>query len=148
MFPLSISLYYSYQSWPGVVYLIYRSFILIYLLYEMRQVYLIENRPTALKLYIILAISYIIWFTYLPFFTVLNLAVNPVKRPLTMTTIYLIFDLLINLGMVVLFCPLWAHKYFQFKNHINLLSQSRYLYKNLRVYGGFDNPDGSIPTPI
>ncbi len=140
-FPLSLSLYHPYQSWVGGIYLAYRLFILVYLLYEMRQVYLIEIRPTALKFYWVLAICYIVWFTYLPAITIISLLVNPVKRLLVMTTVYLVFDYLINLGMVLLFCPRWANRYFQFNNYINVLSESStHKYKSLKVYGGSSTP--------
>lgn len=143
VYPLSLSLYHSYQTWAGGLYLVYRLFILVYLLYEMRQVYLIEIRRTALWLYIILAVCYVIWFCYLPLITLFTLLVNPVRRLLVMSTVYLIFDFLINFGMVVLFCPRWANRFFQFNNYINLLSQSPYTYKSLKAYGS-----ATAPSPI
>lgn len=82
-----MGLYHGYQSWAGGVYLIYRLFILIYILYEMRQVYLIENRCTALRLYIILAVCYVIWFLYLLLLTVVAVAINPVRRGIVMTSV-------------------------------------------------------------
>lgn len=143
VYPLSLGLYRGYQSWAGGLYLGYRLFVLVYLLYEMRQVYLIENRSTALRLYIVLAVCYIIWFSYLPMLTLLALAVNPVKRFLVVSSVYLVFDLLINVGMVTLFCPRWANRYFQFDHYINVLSQSSNTYRSLKSYGGSD-----IPAPI
>lgn len=110
----------------------------------MRQVYRIEIRPMALRLYVILAVCYIIWFCYLPLVTLILLAVNPLYRRLAMSTIYLVFDFLINLGMVVLFCPKWANRFFQFNNYINLLSKTPYTYKSLKSYGG----GRATPTPI
>ena len=102
----------------------------------MRQVYQIENRRTALALYVILAVCYVIWFCYLPLLTLLALAINPVRRLITMSSVYLIFDFLINLGMVILFCPRWKNKFFQFDSHINALTDSKYVYKTLKFYGG------------
>ena len=96
---------------------------------------MIEIRRTALWLYIILAVCYIVWFCYLPMITLLSLAVNPVRRQIVMSTVYLTFDFLINFGMVVLFCPRWANKFFQFDSYINVLSQSPYMYKSLKDYG-------------
>ena len=144
MYPLLLSLYHSYQSWVGGAYLAYRLFILVYLLYEMRQVYLIEIRPAALWLYRILAVCYVVWFCSLPLATLLFLALNPVHRFLAMATCYLIFDFLINLGMVVLFCPRWADRFFQFSSYINVLSRSTYRYENLKQYGS----GRATPTPI
>ncbi len=141
LFPLSISLYYGYQSYVGGLYLGYRLFILIYLLYEMRQVYQIENRPTALALYIILAVCYVIWFCYLPLLTLFALLADPVRRLVGMLSVYLVFDFLINLGMVILFCPRWTNKFFQFDNYINSLSDSsKYVYKSLKSYGNTAAP--------
>jgi len=124
------------------VYLAYRLFILLYILYELRQVYLIENRPTALRLYAILVVCYIIWFLYLPLLTIVGVAINPVRRGMVMTTVYLIFDFLINVGMVVLFCPFMSKRYFQFEHYINVLSRSSN-YRSLKSYGGSDTP-----TPV
>lgn len=143
VYPLSLSLYHSYQSWVGGIYLAYRLFILFYLLYEMRQVYMIEIRPTALWLYVILAVCYIVWFSYLPLITLITLGINPVRRLLVMSAVYQVFDFLINFGMVVLFCPRWANKFFQFSSYINVLSQSPYVYTNLKAYGS-----SSPSTPI
>lgn len=109
----------------------------------MRQVYLIEIRTTALWLYIILAVCYVVWFCYLPLITLIALLVNPVRRILTMSAVYLIFDFLINFGMVMLFCPRWANKFFQFNSYINLLSQTPFPYKNLKTYGG-----PTTPSPV
>lgn len=146
VYPLTLSLYHSYQSYAGAAYLIYRLCILLYLLYEMWQVYRIEIRPTALRLYQILATCYLVWFLYLPLIALLALAVNPVRRLLVMSSVYFTFDFLINLGMVLLFCPLWANKYFQFDNYINVLSQSLYTYKSLKSYGG--STSSSLAGPI
>lgn len=144
VYPLSLSLYHGYQSWVGGFYLAYRLFILLYLLYEMRQVYLIEIRRTALWLYRILAVCYIVWFCYLPLITVLFLFLNPVHRLFAISTTYFVFDFFINFGMVVLFCPRWGNKFFQFNNYINMLSQSPYGYKSLKSYGS----GPSTATPI
>jgi hypothetical protein len=135
VYPLNLSLYHSYQSWVGGFYLGYRLFIFIYLLYEMRQVYMIENRRTALNLYIVLAVCYLIWFCYLPIVILLTLAANPVRRLLVISTVYLLADFLINFGMVFLFCPRWANKYFQFNSYINLLNQPSHMYRSLKAYG-------------
>ena len=142
VYPLSLTLYHSYQSWAGGLYLAYRLFILVYILYEMRQVFLIEIRPTALKLYVVLAVCYLVWFLYLPLLTLLTLATNPVNRNLAMSSVYLVFDFFINLGMVLLFCPRWANKYFQFNNYINLLSRTPHT-KSLKSYSGY-----ITPTPV
>lgn len=144
VYPLNLSFYIGYQSWAGGLYLLYRLFVLVYLLYEMRQVYIIEIRPAALWLYIILAVGYIVWFCYLPLLTLVALSINPLRRLLVMSSVYFLFDFLINLGMVVLFCPRWSSKFFQFNNYINILSQSPYMYKSLKSYGG----GSTTPTPI
>lgn len=144
VYPLLVGLYHGYQSWAGAVYLTYRLFILLYLLFEMRQVYLIEIRHSALWLYRILAVCYVVWFCYLPFVTVFLLLANPVLRLLALSTFYLVFDFLINLGMVVLFCPRWSNKFFQFNSFINVLSGTPYVYKSLKSYGSGPATPGTI----
>ena len=133
VYPLSSRVEHSFQSWVGLIYLVYRMIVLVYSLYGMRQMYLIENRATKLKLYIVLAIVYLVWFIYLPVAVILAFAVNPVLRFLFLRCIILVFDLLINLFMVGLFCPKWADKFFQFDSHLNQLSKAS--YSKLGSYG-------------
>ena len=110
----------------------YRIIVLIYSLYGMRQMYLIENRATKLKLYIVLSVIYIIWFLYLPIAVLLLFAVNPVLRYLTLRTIILLFDLFINVFMLALFCPKWSDKFFQFESHLNMLNKFSGSYKSIK----------------
>ena len=95
----------------------------------MRQMYLIENRLTKLKLYIVLSVVYVVWFCYLPVVVLLTFAANPVLRYIALRTVVLMFDLFINIFMLSLFCPLWSDRFFQFESHINLLSKISGTYK-------------------
>ena len=132
VYPLNTQVEHSFQSWAGGIYLLYRILVLAYSLYGMRQMYLIENRPTKLKLYIVLSIIYVIWFSYLPVAVILAFAANPVLRYVALRTIILLFDLFINVFMLVLFCPRWSDKFFQFESHINVLSKISGTYKSIR----------------
>ena len=131
VYPLNTQLEHSFQSWVGGLYLIYRMIVMVYSLYGMRQMYLIENRPTKLRLYIVLSIIYVIWFVYLPVAVILSFAVNPVLRYMTLRAIILVFDLFINVFMLALVCPKWSDKFFQFKSHLNMLSRSRGIYESI-----------------
>lgn len=135
VYPLNTEVQHSFQTWAGALYLLYRLFVLVYSLYGMRQMYLIENRPTKLKLYIVLAVVYVVWFGYLPVAVLLSLAANPVFRYMVLLTIVLLFDLLINMFMLGLFCPRWSDRFFQFDSHINMLSKISGTYKSLKGYG-------------
>lgn len=134
VYPLNTFVEHPLQSWVGAVYLIYRMIVLVYSLYGMRQMYLIENRTAKLKLYVVLCVVYIIWFVYLPLAVILLFAATPVLRYMSLRTIILLFDLFINVFMLTLFCPKWSDKFFQFKSHINVLSMSKSSgsYKSLR----------------
>lgn len=119
VYPLSISTQHTYQSWPGAFYLTYRLFLLLCILYQMRHVYLVENRPEKLKLYCVLAVFYVIWFCYLPFIVFIVAFINPVYKYKVVLSFVLTFDFLANLGMVLLFVPQWAKVLFQFDSHLN-----------------------------
>ena len=132
VYPLNTQVELPFQSWAGAIYLLYRILVLLYSLYGMRQMYLIENRPTKLKLYIVLSIIYIVWFSYLPAAVILAFAAKPVLRYIALRTIILLFDLFINVFMLALFCPRWSDRFFQFESHINMLSKISGTYKSLR----------------
>lgn len=132
VYPLNTQVEHSFQSWVGGIYLLYRIIVLFYSLYGMRQMYLIENRPIKLKLYIVLSVIYIVWFCYLPVAVILAFAANPVFRYIVLRTIILVFDLFINVFFLALFCPRWSDKFFQFESHINLLSKISGTYRIMR----------------
>ena len=149
IYPLNSQVDHYFQSWVGALYLIYRMIVLIYSLYGMRQMYLIENRGTKLKLYIVLAIVYLIWFTYLPVAVILAFAASPVLRYMFLRSIILVFDLFINVFMLGLFCPKWSDKFFQFDSHINKLSGSGRSGKKINdFYKGLSGSYGSTPQVI
>ena len=112
-----------YQTWAGGLYLAYRLLLLLYILWEMRQIYLIENRHFRLILYRILIILYIIWFSYLPVAVIIASALNVLQRARVIVVCVLTFDLVINFTMVLLMCPKWSQQYFQFSSHLNMLTR-------------------------
>ncbi len=126
-----------YQSWAGGLYLAYRLLLLIYILFEMRQIYLIENRQLKLIMYRLLAVFFIVWFCYLPLVVFVSVWINALERSKVITTTFLCFDLMANIIMVVLFCPKWSDMYFQFSSQINEFSRItiRLQDKSLGAYG-------------
>lgn len=132
VYPFSAETENNFQTWAGGLYLTYRLLLLLYILYEVRQVYLIENRTLTLRLYIGLMVVYVVWFCYLPLVIIITVFINPVEREKVVSTSILTFDLLMNIVMVLLFCPLWSNLYFQFDSHINEL---RRLSSSLKAYG-------------
>ena len=131
VYPLSTETINGFQTWGGGIYLAYRLLLLLYILYEVRQVYLIENRPTKLHLYVGLVVVYIVWFCYLPLVVVIVCFINPVERGRVISASILTFDLLINGVMVILFCPWCSNHYFQFNSYLNEL---RALKLTLKAY--------------
>ena len=123
VFPFSAEPVDSYQTWAGGLYLAYRLLLLLYILWEMRQVYLVENRRFKLVLYRALIVLYIIWFCYLPVAVTIASLINPLERARIIGVFVLTFDLVINLVTVLLMCPKWSQQYFQFTSHLNTLSR-------------------------
>ena len=132
VYPLSTETINGFQTWGGGIYLAYRLLLLLYILYEVRQVYLIENHPTKLHLYVGLVVVYVVWFCYLPLVVVIVCFINPVERGRVVSASILTFDLLINGVMVILFCPWCSNHYFQFDSYLNEL---RTLKLTLKAYG-------------
>lgn len=126
-----------YQTWAGGLYLGYRLIIFIYILYELRQIYLVENTRSKRVLYCFLVVFYVIWFCYLPLVVVIIVFVNPVQKAKVVSSVYLTIDLLASGVMVLLFCPLWSDLYFQFKSHVNDLTKHNFQvrYRSLKEYG-------------
>ena len=132
VYPYSAGTENEFQTWAGGLYLGYRLLLLLYILFEVRQVYLIENRTLTLRLYIGLVVVYVVWFCYLPLFVIIASVINPVQSGKVVSTSILTFDLLMDTVMVLLFCPLWSNLYFQFDSHINEL---RRFSSSLKAYG-------------
>ena len=123
MFPFSADEHDNYQTWAGGLYLAYRLLLFLYILWEMRQIYLIENRRFKLILYRALITLFVIWFCYLPVAVTIASLLNPLERTRVIGVSVLTFDLVINLVMVLLMCPKWSQHYFQFTSHLNTLSR-------------------------
>ena len=132
VYPFSAETIDGFQTWGGGIYLTYRLLLLLYILYEVRQVYLIENRPIKLQLYIGLVIVYIVWFCYLPLVVIIACFIYPVERGRVISASILTFDFLISAVMVFLFWPRCSIHYFQFDSYINEL---RKLKLSLKAYG-------------
>lgn len=123
VFPFSAERVDAYHTWAGGLYVAYRLLLLFYILYEMRQIYLIENRRFKLLLYRCLLVLYLLWFCYLPVAVIVARILNVLERQRVIAASVLTFDLLINAVMVLLFCPKWSDQYFQFNSHLNYLTR-------------------------
>lgn len=123
VFPFSACQRDHHQSWAGGLYLAYRLLLLLYILWEMRQIYLIENRHFKLVLYRALLCLYIVWFCYLPLIVAITSFINVLERARVIAVSILTFDLVANLVMVLLMCPKWSQQYFQFTSHLNTLAR-------------------------
>lgn len=123
MFPFTAEQRDTHQTWASGLYLAYRVVLLLYILWEMRQIYLIENRRFKLILYRCLLVLYIAWFCYLPVAVIVASCLNALERARVMAVSILTFDLIVNFVMVLLFCPKWSQQYFQFSSHLNYLTR-------------------------
>lgn len=122
LFPFSAEQTDIHQTWAGGLYLAYRLLLLLYLLWEMRQIYLIENRKFKLILYRCFLVLYVVWFSYLPVAVIIASCLNALERQRVIVVCILTLDLLVNFVMVLLFCPRWSQQYFQFSSHLNYLT--------------------------
>ena len=123
VFPFSAEQRDTHQTWAGGLYLTYRLILLLYILWELRQIYLIENRRFKLILYRCLLVLYVVWFCYLPVAVVIASFVNALERSRVIVVFILTFDLVMNSVMVLLFCPKWSQHFFQFSSHLNSLTR-------------------------
>ena len=136
-----------YQSWAGALDLAYRLFLLFYLLFELRQVYLTENSRIKLNLYRFFIVFFLTWFCYLPLIVIIAVGVNPVLRSTVINTVRLLFDLLATAIMMLLFVPRWAGAYFQFYNtdfYISLHLPS--INKAVQMYGSHLDATSPVAT--
>ena len=92
-----------------------------------------------MKLYICFAVCYTLWFCSLPLTVFIAAFINPVERFKLISIGILVFDFLLNCGVLLLFCPKWSNRYFQFESHINQLHQFSKGFKSLKTYGGADS---------
>ena len=111
-------------------------------MWEIRQIYLVENKRFRLVLYRTLAVLYVVWFCYLPVAVIIASILNPLERPRIVVVFILTFDLVINLVMVLLMCPKWSQLYFQFSSHLNSLTRVT-MRRGLARYSAVSN---SIPS--
>lgn len=148
VFPFTADRRDNHQTWASGVYLAYRLILLLYILWEMRQIYLIENRRFKLILYRCLLVLYIAWFCYLPVAVIIASCLNALQRPRVIVVFILTFDLIVNFVMVLLFCPKWSQQYFQFSSHLNYLTRFtvRNTKSSLTHYHTLSNSFPSITT--
>lgn len=125
VFPFSAEQRDIHQTWAGGLYITYRLILLLYILWELRQIYLIENRRLKLVLYLCLVVLYVVWFCYLPVAVAIASFLNALERSRVIVVFILTFDLVMNSVMVLLFCPKWSQHFFQFNHHLNSLARVR-----------------------
>ena len=120
-----------YQSWAAWLYQAYRILLLPYCLYELWHSYRQENDPLVQNVYRLFAMSFVVWFGYLPITVGVLHAVNLLEWTRVILSASLFFDLAANFILVILFCPLWSDYYFQFNSHLNtIVSAKRYTELN------------------
>ena len=120
-----------YQSWAAWLYQAYRILLLPYCLYELWHSYRQENDPLVQNVYRLFAMSFVVWFGYLPITVGVLHAVNLLEWTRVILSASLFFDLAANFILVILFCPLWSDYYFQFNSHVNtIVSAKRYTELN------------------
>lgn len=110
------------QTWAGIVYLVYRSLLLLYIWYQLWHTYRQEDDRPKLILYVFLGVVFTIWFWYLPILVLCVVFINEVFRGLILINVITTMNFLIKAVFVILLCPIWSHKYFQFHSHINSLA--------------------------
>ena len=102
------------QTWAGGLYLAVRGVVLFYVWYQIYHIHQQEENVSKLRLYKTLFVLFTIWFWYLPLIVFIVTFSGHVSASLVIINISTAMNFLVNLVMVVLFCPSWSDRHFQF----------------------------------
>jgi hypothetical protein len=70
----------EYQTWPGWFILLFRSAIMIWFLYELRNTMTYEHNTQKLNFLLHFGASSLVWFIYLPIIALIALQVSALWR--------------------------------------------------------------------
>lgn len=70
----------EYQTWPGWLIIVFRTLIMVWLLYELRTTMLYEHNTQKLNFLLHFGASSLVWFIYLPILALIALHVSPLWR--------------------------------------------------------------------
>ncbi len=107
------------QTWAGGLYLAVRGIILFYVWYQIYHIYRQEEASPKLNLYKLLFVVFTAWFWYLPLLVFIVTFTGHVNASIVIMNISTSMNFLVNLMMVLLFCPKWSKAYFQFDSSTN-----------------------------
>lgn len=70
----------EYQTWPGWLIIVFRTLIMVWLLYELRTTMLYEHNTQKLNFLLHFGASSLVWFIYLPIIALIALHVSALWR--------------------------------------------------------------------
>lgn len=88
----------EYQTWPGWLIIVFRTLIMVWFLFELRNTMLYEHNMQKLNFFLHFGASALVWFIYLPIVALIALQVSALWRfKLLLGTCDFIFDVKFNL---------------------------------------------------
>jgi len=70
----------EYQTWPGWLIICFRTLIMIWFLFELRNTMLYEHNAQKLNFFLHFGASALVWFIYLPIIALIALQVSALWR--------------------------------------------------------------------
>lgn len=70
----------EYQTWPGWLIIVFRTIIMIWFLFELRNTMMYEHNIKKLNFFLHFGASALVWFIYLPIIAVIALQVSALWR--------------------------------------------------------------------
>lgn len=102
----------EYQTWPGWLIIIFRSLIMIWFVFELRNTMLYEHNTQKLHFFLHFGASSLVWFIYLPIIALIALHVSPLWRYKLLVGITYSADCFAYCIMAHLLWPTRSEQYF------------------------------------
>nr|CAD7602716.1 unnamed protein product [Timema genevievae] len=102
----------EYQTWPGWLIIVFRTLIMVWFLYELRNTMLYEHNTQKLNFFLHFGASALVWFIYLPIIALIALQVSALWRFKLLLGITYSADCLAYCVMTHLLWPARSEQYF------------------------------------
>jgi hypothetical protein len=122
------SVYYFYESPPGVIVLVLRCIIVGWFLWSLRDTLRLENLPERRNFYYIFAICYSAWFVMLPIVVLILSFVDAWVRFKIVRSLSITIDFLGLAALAFLFWPTRAQTYFSIRSTPQLIDKGNKNY--------------------
>nr|CAD7434144.1 unnamed protein product [Timema monikensis] len=102
----------EYQTWPGWLIIVFRTLIMVWFLYELRNTMMYEHNTQKLNFFLHFGASALVWFIYLPIIALIALQVSALWRFKLLLGITYSADCLAYCVMTHLLWPARSEQYF------------------------------------